>query len=535
MNIYRALAVPTLVVILSGASHEGMKPYAVEEVSLAQISADLASGKTSSVAVTQAYIHRIKTYDRVLHAVILIAPDALDQAAASDTRRADHRTLGPLDGVPILLKDNIDVVGVPTTAGSYALRENFPAKDSEVAHRLRAAGAVMLGKANTSQFAGLRTVDVFEGSTVGGVTHNPYELGHSACGSSNGPGIAVAVSFAAAAVGTDTTGSVICPSSQNGVVGLRPTLALISRRGIVPVDVAQDTSGPMARSVTDTAMLLTALAGTDPTDALSKDADIHKTDYTKGLAADSLKGIRLGVLRNFGGYSDDTKPVFERALQVLTAQGAELVEIPSSLFEDLSQEQRLIMLYDFKDDVAAYLSSAPPAVKTRTLADLIEFDKHDPHEKLHAQQMFEDSEATTAGRQNPEYVRTLQYAQRKAGPEEYARALKDYNVKALVVLATGPAKAILPDGTKTDYVASKRAKGAVPPSPSGTAALAGYPDLSVPMGTVNGLPVGLSFIGPPWSEQLLLSLGYAYEQASHARMPPTAYKAAIKKQQREDP
>jgi amidase len=528
MISYRAVVALTLVVILSGSSkHEAPKAYAVEEVPLAQISADLASGRTTAVAVTQAYIRRIKQYDHALHAVILVAPDALDEAAASDRRRAEHRTLGPLDGVPILLKDNIDVAGVPTTAGSYALRDNIPARDSEVARRLRAAGAVILGKANTSQFAGLRTTDIFEGSTVGGVPHNPYRLSHAACGSSNGSAIAVAASFAAAAVGTDTTGSVICPSSQNGDVGLRPTLALISRRGIVPVDLAEDTAGPIARTVTDTALLLTAIAGSDPSDPLSKDADAHKGDYAQGLSADALKGVRLGVLRHFFGYSDATQAVFDRALQVLRAQGAELVEIPSSLFEDLSQEQRLIMLYDFKDDVAAYLSGAPPAVKTRTLADLIEFDKSDPHEKKHAQDLFEDSEKTTGGRENPDYVKTLQYAQHKAGAEEYGRALKDYNVQALVVLATGPAKAIQPDGTKTDYVAAVRPKGAVPPSPSGTAALAGYPDLSVPMGMVEGMPVGLSFIGAPWSEHLLLSLGYAYEQASHARVAPTAYKRAM--------
>jgi len=520
------LAVALAACTTPGAMTQSSAPYAVEEVPLAQISADLASGKTTSVAVTRAYLDRIKIYDGVLHSVILIAPDALTQAAASDKRRANKQALGPLDGIPILTKDNIDVAGVPTTAGSYALANNVPTKDSEVARRLHAAGVVILGKANTSQFAGLRTTEVFEGSTTGGVTHNPYELGHSACGSSNGPGIAVAASLAAAAVGTDTTGSVICPSSQNGVVGVRPTLALISRRGIVPVSLTQDTAGPMARTVTDTAMLLTALAGTDPADPASKDADANKTDYAQGLAADSLKGVRLGVLRDFGGYSDATEAVFDRALQVLAAQGAQLIEIPSRLFEDLSQEQRLIMLYDFKDDVAAYLSGTPPTVKTRTLADLIEFNKSDPHEKIHAQDMFEDSEATSGGRQNPDYVRTLQYAQRKAGDEEYGRTLKDYDVKALVVLATGPARPIQPDGTKTDYVASARPKGAVPPSPSGTAALAGYPDLSVPMGTVDGLPVGLSFIGPPWSEHLLLSFAYAYEQASHARVPPTAYKTA---------
>jgi amidase len=526
-RLYARVALLAALALAACSKNETAKPYAVEEIPLSQISADLAAGKVTAVAVTQAYIDRIKAMNPSLHAVILIAPDALSQAAASDKRRADKKTLGPLDGVPILLKDNIDVAGMPTTAGSYALEANLPAQDSEVAKRLRAAGVVFLGKANTSQWAGLRTTDVFEGSTVGGTPHNPYDLSRTACGSSSGSGIAAAASLAAATVGTDTTGSVICPSSVNGLVGLRPTIALISRRGIVPVSLSQDTSGPMARNVLDAAMLLNVLAGSDPADAASRDADAHKVDYVKTLDPSALKGQRLGVIRSFGGYSDETKPLFDAALSVLAAQGAELVEIPAALFEDLSQEQRLIMLYEFKEDVAAYLAGAPAAVKVRSLADLIAFNASDPRESMHSQHLFEDSQATEGGRQNPEYAKTLEYAKRKAGPEGFGLALSQFNVSALVLPTFGPAGKILPDGTKVDYVASVREKGAVPPSGSGVAALAGYPDLTVPMGDVDGMPVGLSFIGPAWSEQLLLDYGYAYEQASHKRVPPEKYKAAV--------
>ena len=271
------------------SKNEPAKPYAVEEVPLSQVSADLASGATTSVAVTNAYIERIKADDGPLHSVIRIASDALDQAAASDKRRKEGHALGPLDGIPILFKDNIDTAGMPTTAGSYALIDNMPAQDSEVAKRLRTAGAVILGKANTSQWAGLRTTKGFNGSTVGGSPKNPYDLTRSPAGSSSGSGISAAASFAAATVGTDTTGSVIAPSNVNGTVGMRPTVALISRRGIVPVSSFQDTSGPMGRSVTDVAMMLTAMAGSDPADPASKDADAHKVDYVKGLAADALK------------------------------------------------------------------------------------------------------------------------------------------------------------------------------------------------------------------------------------------------------
>lgn len=499
-------------------------PYAVEEVPLGRISADLAAGKATSVAVTQAYIERIKALDERLNAVILIAPDALDQAAASDKRRQDGRVLGPLDGVPVLLKDNIDAVGMPTTAGSYALENNFPVRDSEVAGRLRAAGAVILGKANTSQWAGLRTSDTFNGSTVGGGPHNPYDLARTASGSSSGSGVAAAVSFAAATVGTDTTGSIISPSSHNGVVGLRPTIALISRRGIVPVSLTQDTAGPMARTVRDTAMLLTVLAGSDPGDPASKDADAHKVDYVQGLTLDALKGKRIGVLRDTRDYDATTRPVYDAALAALAAQGAELVELPSDILEDTSQEQRLIMIYDIKEDMAAYLSSAPPAVELRTMADLIAFNRNDPRERIHDQEFFLAAQATTEGRKNPKYIEALEYAQHRAGPEGFDRAFVEFDVDAVVAVSRGPAELIPPDGVSGLHVAGERRKGAVPASVSGNAALAGYPNLTVPMGFANGLPIGLSFVGPAWSEQLLLSLGYAYEQATQARVPPTAYK-----------
>lgn len=503
--------------------------YAVEEVPLAKVSSDLAGGKTTAVAVTRAYIERIKAYDGALHSVITIAPDALDQAMASDRRRKAGQVLGPLDGVPLLLKDNIDAVGMPTTAGSFALAENMPAVDSEVARRLRAAGAVILGKANTSQWAGLRTTASFNGSTVGGSPRNPYDLSRSPAGSSSGPGIAAAASLAAATVGTDTTGSVISPASYNGVVGIRPTVALISRRGIVPVSLTQDTSGPMARSVTDTAILLTALAGSDAADPASKDADAHKTDYAKGLDAGSLKGKRLGVLRGTRDYSEATKVPFDNALDVLKAQGAELVEIPAGMLQDISQEDRLILLTDFKEDVAAYLAgTSPDKVKTRTLADLIAFNKGDPRESSHDQDLFEAAEAT-AGREDPAYIENMAMARKMVREDGLDRAMREYNVSALVALTRGPAEPIVPDNTGGSHPIAEHAKGATPPSTSQIAALAGYPDLTVPMGLFESLPVGISFIGPPWSEQMLLSYGYAYEQASHARVPPQAYKKASAK------
>ena len=496
-------------------------PYDVVEVPLAQVSADLAAGKTTSVAVTSAYLARIKAKDGPLKAIIAIVPDALDQARASDARRKAGHPLGPLDGVPIILKDNIDVQGVPTTGGSYALAANLPARDSEVARRLRAAGAVLLAKANLDQFAGWRTNQTFNDSTVGGIAHNPYDLTRSPSGSSSGPGIAAAMSFAAAAVGTETDGSVVSPASFMGLVGIKPSIALVSRRGVVPISLDQDTTGPMARSVTDEAMLLTVMAGSDAGDPASAEADAHKSDYVKGLDAGSLKGAKLGVLRHMSGYSDQTAAVFDKALEVLKAQGAELVEIPTSVFEDLSQEQRVTLIYSFKPDINAYLANTPPAVKSRTLADLIAFDKSDPRESMHAQEIFETSEKTEGGRQNPDYIKARDYALRRAGTDGIDRACQQYGVQALVVLTGEAASPIQPDGTPQPYYAGAEfPKGSIPPGTTTIPAIAGYPDLTVPMGLLDGLPLGLSFIGPKWTEQRLLSFGYAYEQAAHARVPP---------------
>lgn len=502
---------------------EPAKPYEVEEVSLSHISADLAAGKTTSVAVTEAYIARMRAYDAPLKSVILIAPDALREAAASDQRRKDGKSLGPMDGIPILLKDNIDARGMPTTAGSFALEHNVPEKDSEVARRLRDAGAVILGKVNTNQFAGLRTTQGLLGSTVGGMPRNPYDLARTPAGSSNGSGIAAAVSFSAATVGTCTTGSVIGPASLMGLVSIRPTIALISRRGVVPISLGQDTAGPMARSVTDAAMMMNVMAGSDPGDPDSAEADSRKADYVKALSTDALKGRKLGVIRGMSGYSDTTKPLFDEAVAVLAAQGAELIDIPPDIFEDLSQEQRIILIYDFKQDLNAYLAASSPAQTVRSMTDLVAFNKADPRENIWSQDLVDAAEATT-GRDNPEYVTAHAYAKRKAGPEGYDKAFA-YGVVA-VVTPTGQPAGLIPVKPMAGHTISARPKGSSPPSPSMYAALAGYPNLTVPMGQVEGLPVGLSFIGPKWSEAQLMAMAYAYEQASRKRVPPAAYKQA---------
>lgn len=517
----RPLTALVLVLSLSLAAcsrEEPPQPYAVEEVPLSQVSDDLAAGTTTSVAVTQAYIDRIKLYDAPLKSVILIAPDALDQAKASDQRRKDGKTLGYLDGVPILLKDNLDAVGMPTTAGSYALEANFPAQDSEVVKRLRAAGAIILGKANTSQYAGFRTGTGFNGSTVGGSPKNPYDTTRSPAGSSSGPGIAAAASFAAGTIGTETSGSIVGPSNVNGVVGIKPTIALVSRRGIVPISLTQDSAGPMTRSVRDAAMILTVIAGSDSGDPWSKDSDAHKKDYVAALSTDALKGKRLGVIRGTQAFDEKTTPLFDEALGVLAAQGAEIVEIPEHGLVNIGAEMAPILLADFKEDLNAYLAGTPATVKTKTLAELIAFSTSDPRESMHAVDVWEDSEKTQGGRANPDYQKLLAEGKRKAGADGIDRVLRENNVVALVSLTGGPASEIRPDGTSKGPPGWARTDG--PASLTSTAALAGTPHLSVPAGLVDGLPVGISFLGAAWTEDLLMSLGYAYEQASHKRVPP---------------
>ena len=493
--------------------------YDVYEVSLSQVAADLAAGKTTSVAASKAYIARIHEYDSTLHSVILVSPNALEEAAASDRRRKARHPLSPLDGVPVLVKDNIDVAGMATTAGSYALLKNIPKADSEVAKRLHAAGIVILGKANLSQWANWRASTAFNGSTVGGAVHNAYDTSRTASGSSSGSGVAGSVSFAAATIGTETSGSITSPASTNGLVGLKATIALVSRRGIVPIGMTQDTAGPMTRSVMDAALLLDVLAGTDPKDPYSSAADARKTSYSKALSTGSLAGVRLGVLR--GMHSDDPgiKPVFDSALAVLRSQGAVLVDIDATRMEDVTPIMRTVLLSEFKHDVNVYLANTPSQVKVRTLAELIEFNETEEHEKLHTQENFILGEATL-GLEDPQYAPTLETLQRKTRTEGLDRLLGDNNVSALVSVTNTPAAVSLPDGTPSRGVTADRPKDAAAQSITTYAAAAGYPHLTVPMGLVTGLPVGISFVGPQWSEASLLSFAYAYEQAARARVAP---------------
>jgi amidase len=463
----------------------------------------------SAVDQTRAAIQRVEALEPRVNAVIALDPTALDSARALDRSR---RARGPLFGMPIMIKDNIEAKGpLPTTAGSLALAQNITGRDAPLVARLRQAGAVILGKTNLSEWANFRDGDSISGwSAVGGQTRNAYALDRNACGSSTGSGVVVAAGMVRAAIGTETNGSITCPASISGIVGFKPTVGLVSRTYVVPISHSQDTPGPMAATVREAAMVLTAIAGTDPLDSATKEADARKTDYAAALSAESLRGKRIGVMRFATGFGTDA--AFDEALQTLRREGAVLVDIQK--FEGRGQigsESYKVLLSEFKADLNAYLATTPPTVRTRSLADLIAFNNANAGTEmpLFGQDIFEGSEKTK-GLDDPEYKKARETSFRMAGPEGIDKLLKDNNVVALV----GPtvAAAWLIDAVHGDQYPGGGA--------GSLAAVAGYPHLTVPMGDVKGMPVGLSFMGPKWSDALILSLGYDYEQASQKRKEP---------------
>lgn len=490
--------------------------YNVEEKSIAQLQADMASGAVTAEQLVEAYLARIDAIDAAgptLNAVIALNPDARAQAQALDAERRSGRVRGPLHGVPILLKDNIESADpMPTTAGSLALAANITERDAPLVARLRAAGAIILGKTNLSEWANIRSSTSTSGwSAVGGLTRNPYALDRNACGSSSGSGAAAAASLAAVAVGTETDGSIVCPSAINGLVGLKPTVGLISRTHVVPISHSQDTPGPMARTVADAAALLTVMAGADPADPATHEADARRADYAAALDPGALRGRRIGVLRFMAGFHRDTDARFGEALEHMRAAGAELVEIttPPPNLGAVGGDELTILLAELKSDLNAYLASTPQAVGARTLADVIAFNSGAPGETiLFGQDLFEQAQAT-AGVADPAYRAALARAPALAR-RILDRLLADNHVEALVAPTLGPA-------WTTDILVGDHFVGG---GASELPAVAGYPHLTVPMGLAGGMPVGVSFIGEAWSEARLLGFAYAYEQRAQARTPP---------------
>lgn len=457
-------------------------------------------------ANTAAALTRIRAMNPRLNAVIAVDPTALDQAKAIDAGKAR----GALHGLPILVKDNVDVAGpLPTTAGSLALKDNVTGRDAPFVARLRAAGAVLIGKTNLSEWANIRSDASISGwSAVGGQTRNPHALSRNTCGSSSGSGAAVAAQMVDAAIGTETDGSITCPAAINGIVGLKPTVGLVSRTHVVPISHSQDTAGPMTRDVRTAARLLTAMAGSDPADAATKEADARKTDYVAALRPDALKGARIGVLRWATGWHAGVDARFEAALAVLKAQGATLVDITTAPNRrDIGGNEFIVLLTELKADLGTYLASTPATVKSRTLADVIAFNTANAAAEmgLFGQDTFEKAQATK-GLTDPIYLKARETSLKAAGKDGIDKMLADARVEVLVAPTAAPAWFI-------DPVNADQSPGG---GAGGLAAVAGYPHLTVPMGGVRGLPVGLSIIGPAWSEARILALGFAFEQAAPA-------------------
>ena len=490
--------------------------YDPVEKSIATLQADMTSGAVTSEGLTRAYLDRIDAIDRsgpTLRSVLSINPNALEQARALDEERANGAIRGPLHGVPILLKDNIETKDpIPTTAGSLALKNNVTGRDAPVAARLREAGAVILGKTNLSEWANIRDQSSISGwSSLGGLTKNAYVLDRNACGSSSGSGVAAAASLAAASIGTETDGSIMCPSNMSGLVGIKPTVGLVSRRHIVPISQTQDTAGPMARSVSDAAILLTAIAGTDPEDPVTAEADIRKKDYAEALNAGALQDARIGVLRFEAGFHRRVDAAFEAAIAAMQNAGATIKDIQTlETLGEIGRNEWTLLLHETKADITAYLETSPADLAVRSLDDVIAFNAENAGDVMpfFGQGVFELA-AETDGLDAPAYLQAKETAFRLAGPEGIDALLAEHEADVLIAPTGGPAWV-------SDLATGDHFLGAS----STLAAVSGYPSVTVPMGDVFGLPIGMSFIGPKWSEAALIGYAYAFEQAAQARRPP---------------
>jgi amidase len=493
-------------------------PFDLEETTVVELQAGMGSGRYTSRGIVEQYLARITAMDRAgpsLQSIIETNPEALDLAEQLDRERAAKGARGPLHGIPVLLKDNIDTADrMTTTAGSLALEGSIAPRDSHVAERLRAAGAVLLAKANMSEWANIRSTRSSSGwSARGGQCRNPFVLDRNPCGSSSGSAAAVSANFGAVAVGTETDGSIVCPASANGVVGIKPTVGLVSRAGIIPISHTQDTSGPLCRTVADAAALLTAMAGADPRDrATAASAGHVAEDYSASLKKDGLKGARIGVARaKFFGYSDATDRLAEAALDVLRKEGAILVDpadIPHAGEYDAPELE--VLLYELKADLNAYLAALGPDARIRTLADAIAFNEREREREMpyFAQELFVQAEAK-GPLTTPAYRKALATCTRLARTEGIDAVLAKHRLDAIVAPTGNPA-------WPTDLVNGDHFTG----SSSTPAAVARYPSVSVPMGHAWGLPVNLSFFGAAWSEPTLIRLAYAYEQITMHRKAP---------------
>jgi amidase len=484
----------------------------LEEATIAGLQAAVASGQTTYRKITEGYLARIAAIDKKLNSIIELNPDAIAIAARCDSDRlTSKRVFSPLFGIPVLLKDNIDTADkMKTTAGSLALVDApTPKQDAFFVQQLREAGAVILGKTNLSEWANFRSTKSSSGwSGRGGQTHNPYILDRNPCGSSSGSGSAIAASLAAVAVGTETDGSIICPSATCGIVGIKPTLGLVSRSGVIPIAHSQDTAGPMARTVADAAAMLTVLAGADVNDAITSQGAKEKKDYSQFLQRDGLKGMRIGVGRQYFGRNDKVDKVIEPHLQVLKDGGATLIDVTFPKLSNFGDAEFEVLLYEFKEDLNKYLAGRGGANKN--LKDLIDFNTKNAGKEMpyFGQEIFIQAQAK--GDLNETAYKTALAQSKLMTQEQGIDAVMDKDKLDAIVAPSGGL------AWTTDLVVGDCGVF----ESSSLAAVAGYPNITVPAGYVQGLPAGISFFGRAFSEPTLIKIAYAFEQATKARRPP---------------
>ena len=493
------------------------RSFELDEMTIDDFQKAMQAGQYSSRALTEKYLARMQEIDKagpMINSVIEVNPEALEIADALDKERKEKGPRGPLHGIPVLIKDNIDTADrMNTTAGSLALLNSRPPKDAFVAAQLRKAGAVILGKTNLSEWANIRSSHSTSGwSGRGGLTRNPYALDRNPCGSSSGTGAAVSANLCAVSIGTETDGSVVCPSSANGLAGLKPTVGLASRSGIIPISHTQDTPGPMARTVRDVAILLGAMAGADPEDKATAASHGHvQRDYTKNLDPNGLKGARIGVVRKYFGFSDAVDHLMETLIDDMKRAGAEIVDpanIPTlGKFDD---SELTVFLYELKADLAAYLARLGDSAPVKSLKDVIDFNERNRDKEMpyFGQDMFLKAQEK-GPLTSKEYLDALARNRRLTRAEGIDFVMNKFKLDALVAPTGGPA-------WLTDLINGDHSAG----GSSNTAAVAGYPNVNVPAGSLWGLPVGISFFGRAWSEPTLLKIAYGFEQMCNARRKP---------------
>lgn len=494
-----------------------VKSFELDEITIPELQDGMKVGKFTARSLAEKYLARIDEVDKrgpAVNAIIELNPDALSIADALDQERKAKGPRGALHGIPVLIKDNIDTADrMMTTAGSLALVGSKPPKDSFVAQKLRAAGAVILGKTNLSEWANIRSSHSVSGwSGRGGLTRNPYALDRNPCGSSSGTGVGISANLAAAGIGTETDGSIVCPSSSNGLAGIKPTVGLVSRSGIIPISHSQDGAGPMCRTVRDAAIILGALTGVDPEDAATAaSAGKSQTDYAQYCDPHGLKGARIGVARKYFGFNDAVDALMEQALGVMKRQGATLVD-PADIatLGKFDESELLIFMYELKADLNAYLARLGPSAPVHTLQDVIDFNEHNRQKEMpyFGQDLFLKAQAKGPLTEK-EYVDALAKNHQLARTEGIDALMDQYTLDAVVAPTGGPA-------WLTDLINGDHSAG----GSSNAAAVAGYPNINVNAGLVSGLPVGISFFGRAWSEPTLIKLAYSFEQATKARQAP---------------